>query len=124
MTTILHYGCLLRKLYDMLPSLLFRRAFKLIFGRPVSWFRPHSLCREMMHVAKAKLRDNSDYIMFMLHSSEFMPGGSPLFKNQNDIERLYADIDEAFSFLKSNKVEGLTCKEYRGFYFAEKEKTK
>jgi hypothetical protein len=112
MTTIAHYGRILYKMYNLLPSQILQRVFKITFGRPIYWFRPHSIYYEMLNVAKRKLCEKSDYIMFMLHSSEFMPGGSPIFKTKNDIDHLYATIEEAFDFLKANGIKGLTCKEY------------
>jgi hypothetical protein len=50
----------------------------------------------MKKVVQQTLAQGNDYVEYMLHSSEYMPGGSPTFKNQQDIERLYADL-EAFS---------------------------
>ncbi len=50
--------------------------------------------------------------MFMLHSSEFMPDGSPTFRNEKDIEILYEDIEQFFDFLKTNGVKGATCQQY------------
>ncbi len=44
---------------------------------------------------------------FMLHSSEFMPGGSPTFKDEAAIEGLYQDLEVLFSWL-SDKTVGMT----------------
>lgn len=49
----------------------------------------------MKKVVEQTLTQGNDYVEYMLHSSEYMPGGSPTFKNERDIERLYADL-EAF----------------------------
>jgi hypothetical protein len=40
-----------------------------------------------------------------------MPGGSPTFKNEQDIERLYADLESFFSWL-APQVKGMTLAEY------------
>ena len=32
----------------------------------------------------------------MLHSSELMPGGSPTFRREEQIETLYADLEKVF----------------------------
>lgn len=49
----------------------------------------------MKKVVEQTLTQGNDYVEYMLHSSEYMPGGSPTFQNERDIERLYADL-EAF----------------------------
>jgi hypothetical protein len=41
-----------------------------------------------------------------------MAAGSPTFRNQKEIEFLYKDIEEAFDFLRTNGVIGVTCQEY------------
>ncbi|MGL5223463.1 MAG: deacetylase, partial [Plesiomonas shigelloides] len=52
-----------------------------------------------------------DYVEFMLHSSEFMPGGSPTFKTKQDIEQLYRDLEETFAWL-AQRTQGATLAEY------------
>ena len=66
----------------------------------------------MMKVAKVKLSEESDYIMFMVHSSELMPAGSPGFRNEADIEQMYTEVEEVFQYLADNDVEPATCYEY------------
>ncbi len=62
----------------------------------VHWLRPMGGNVETMKkVVEQTLTQGNDYVEYMLHSSEYMPGGSPTFKNERDIERLYADL-EAF----------------------------
>lgn len=97
-------------------GLTFRQKLSRIYhgikGRTV-WLRPTgSNLSEMLWLVEYVAKDtNADYIMFMLHSSEFMPGGSPTFLNEEDIERLYAHIRQVF--IKSAKYfEGQTIGEY------------
>lgn len=52
-------------------------------------------CGDDEKVVEQTLTQGNDYVEYMLHSSEYMPGGSPTFQNERDIERLYADL-EAF----------------------------
>lgn len=72
--------------------------YKLINGR-LQWLRPNST---NSYIALKKLLNriynekSTNYAMFMIHSSELMPSGSPIFKNQNDIERLYISIEKLF----------------------------
>ncbi|MGM3309874.1 deacetylase, partial [Enterobacter hormaechei subsp. steigerwaltii] len=56
----------------------------------VNWLRPSGgNAAEMIKVAQQCLAQGNDYVEFMLHSSEFMPGGSPTFKDEAAIEGLY-----------------------------------
>jgi coproporphyrinogen III oxidase-like Fe-S oxidoreductase len=49
--------------------------------------------------------------MFMLHSSEFMAGGSPTFLNERDIEQLYADLETLFAQI-AHSFKGRTLTEF------------
>ena len=75
------------------------------------WIRP-SLCSEekIMHLLDIMDKDDSDYLMFMMHSSEFMPGGSPYFPSEQSIEALYAGLKRLFERVKN--LEGFTLDEY------------
>ncbi|MEN4912879.1 polysaccharide deacetylase family protein [Erwinia amylovora] len=78
----------------------------------VHWLRPMGgNLAQMIQVAEKTLSDGSDYVEFMLHSSEFMPGGSPTFKTEADIEVLYNDLEQLFDWLHIRTV-GMTLAEY------------
>lgn len=78
----------------------------------VNWLRPKGgNAQQMIEVAEKSLAQGHSHIEFMLHSSEFMPGGSPTFRTEKDIEGLYNDLETLFSFL-SDKVQGMTLAEY------------
>ncbi|WLS78853.1 deacetylase [Erwinia pyri] len=78
----------------------------------VHWLRPTGgNVQQMIGVAEKTLAGGADYVEFMLHSSEFMPDGSPTFKNEADIDRLYSDLEQLFSWLQSRTV-GMTLAEY------------
>jgi hypothetical protein len=78
----------------------------------VNWLRPSGgNLEKMKSVAERCLAQGHDYVEFMLHSSEFMPGGSPTFKTQQDIEVLYRDLDQLFAWLQQRTV-GMTLAEY------------
>lgn len=53
----------------------------------------------------------TDYLMFMLHSSEFMPGGSPTFTSEESIEKLYENLEILFNRI-SKDFSGCTFKDY------------
>jgi len=78
----------------------------------VHWLRPMGgNVATMQQVVEQTLADGSDYVEYMLHSSEYMPGGSPTFKTDADIEQLYRDLEALFSWLQP-KVTGMTLAEY------------
>jgi hypothetical protein len=81
-------------------------------GPSVNWLRPvGGNVEQMKQVAEQTLSQGNDYVEFMLHSSEFMPDGSPTFKNEADIERLYDDLEQLLSWLQS-RTQGMTLTEY------------
>ena len=73
--------------------------YQFCLGRK-QWLRPSvnanikPLVKDLKYVAN---NSNRDYAMFMIHSSELMPGGSPSFQTDDDIENLYVCIEELFS---------------------------
>jgi hypothetical protein len=84
---------------------------KLITGKAV-WLRPNgnNLHDMLALIDKIKTSDVS-YLMFMLHSSELMPGGSPAFKTLNSIENLYNDLEIIFNKIAGD-FKGITLKDY------------
>lgn len=78
----------------------------------VNWLRPMGKNLEaMQQVVEKTLAEGNDYVEYMLHSSEYMPGGSPTFKTEQDIEQLYQDLEKLFSWLQP-RVTGMTLAEY------------
>ncbi|MDR2016264.1 MAG: deacetylase [Burkholderiales bacterium] len=82
----------------------------------VTWLRPRSDNVVAMQTLAARVlaEPDADYIEFMLHSSEFMPGGSPTFQTTEHIEKLYADLETLFSWL-ATRCRGATLEEYYRF---------
>jgi hypothetical protein len=77
------------------------------------WLRPDSLNGErMLATLDIALDQQRDYVEFMLHSSELMPGGSPRFGSERKIERLYEDLERLFE-KASQKFVGMTLSDYR-----------
>jgi hypothetical protein len=63
-----------------------------------------------------KVIDNKkDYAEFMIHSSELMPGGSPTFKINRDIEKLYRDLRILFDRVQES-FNGATMAEYYNYF--------
>lgn len=91
-----------------------RRNIKTILKGNMLQLRPATCTlREMKYVVD-RCRKNAqiDYLEFMLHSSELMPGGSPYFKSEEAISQMYKDIEALFKYIKDNNFNGVTLKEY------------
>ena len=110
MTIVPNYGKTLRSIYELLPGQLCRRLFRAVSGAPVKWFRPsRRRPADLLQVAKTKVEEKAEYIMFMIHSSEFMPGCNPQFRNEQEIDRLFDNIHGAFQWLHQHGAKGATC---------------
>lgn len=82
------------------------------------WLRPSGNNLQAMQWLIDKIsKSGRDYLMFMLHSSELMPGGSPTFQNESDIEILYLHLEAIFRRISKDYI-GMTLCEYRDMYFS------
>ena len=76
------------------------------------WLRPNGRnIKYMKRIIDRCVEENRPYAMFMLHSSELMPGGSPTFRDEESIERLYDHLNELFEYA-SKSFSGSTMEEY------------
>jgi hypothetical protein len=76
------------------------------------WLRPNgNNLEDMLAMSEYVYKSKNDYIMFMLHSSEFMPGGSPTFDTEQKIEKLYQDLNVLFDQL-DRYYTGCTIRSY------------
>lgn len=83
------------------------------------WLRPSISSRnEINHLMGKLALDNSSYAEFMMHSSEFMPNGSPYYTDENAIEMLFENLDLIFEYI-SNSYEGKTLAEYYKEFISE-----
>lgn len=88
------------------------RLKSLILGENV-WFRTAtSSIKALKTVIDKNDKNGIDYIEFMIHSSELMPGGSPYFKSYKDIENEYLVMDELFQYAKQKGYIGVTLQEF------------
>lgn len=78
------------------------------------WLRPSiSSFEEMKKLLDIlSLENKTDYAEFMIHSSELMPGGSPYFQSNYEIDYLYTSLTKIFSHVKSLGYIGVTLSEY------------
>jgi hypothetical protein len=65
----------------------------------------------MLRILDRALRERRRYVQFTLHSSEFMPGGSPTFQTAQSIENLYRDLEQLFS-RAATSFSGATLSEF------------
>jgi hypothetical protein len=75
------------------------------------WLRPNGANRHaMLALAEWAVR-NRPYMEFMIHSSELMPGGSPIFRTEASVERLYSDLEIFFRSVALS-FDGCTLSEF------------
>jgi hypothetical protein len=106
------------------PSSLYRRAplaYRIRLVRRLAnklspglkWLCPaQSDLDSMLQIAREARAQGADHVEFMLHSSEFMPGGSPTYRDASAVERLYEHLEILFEDL-STWCCGMTLKEFR-----------
>lgn len=76
------------------------------------WLRPDGSNRkDLLYIVDKMIKSDCDYLEFMLHSLELMPGGSPIFKDSYSIENLYEDLEVLFQKIASHYI-GSTLKNY------------
>jgi hypothetical protein len=81
-----------------------------------SWLRPTGRNGpELQRVLSIAEEQSRDYVEFMLHSSELMPGGSPTFRGAAHIEALYDDLESLFEAAARHWT-GRTLSEYRATF--------
>ncbi|WP_207655574.1 hypothetical protein [Desulfocucumis palustris] len=80
------------------------------------WLRPDKFLSEkgMLRLIETVGRQDTDYLMFMLHSSEMMPGGNTSFTTEQRVDELFGCIELLFSVISQN-YRGVTLKQYREF---------
>jgi hypothetical protein len=93
------------------PRSLPRRALNRLFPT-ICWLNPiqHSVDVTMRVVERAAAEKR--ICMQAFHSSEFMPGGSPRFPLEKDVDELYHDLNQVFE-VASKKFKGATVTECR-----------
>lgn len=83
------------------------------------WLRPNGKnIDDMMEIVNNAKKNCVNYIEFMLHSSELMPGGSPTFSSSEDIELLYSHLEQLFETISTKGFNAATLSE---FYFIKKQ---
>lgn len=89
------------------------RVKTLLKGEEV-WLRPirHSVA-PMQELTERVIREgNGEYLEFMIHSSELMPGGSIFFKDAEAVETLFKVMDSYFSHVSKLGYHGKTLQDF------------
>jgi hypothetical protein len=85
---------------------------------PADWMMPTRYnASRMPAVLPRALRLGRPNVEFILHSSEFMPGGSPSFFEDAEVERLYERLDALFEEA-GRRLRAATLTEYRQAFVA------
>jgi hypothetical protein len=71
--------------------------------------------KDLLFIVDYAIKHNFDYLEFIHHSSELMPGCSPTFNCVEDIEKLYHDLETLFSYISQQYI-GMTFREYYTVY--------
>lgn len=105
-----------RPLMRLMPS-AFRSAsiVKRLIDRllPADWMMPTRYnAQRMPNVLPRALELGRPYVEFIMHSSEFMPGGSPAFFSDAEVERLYERLEQLFE-AAARSLRPATLSEYR-----------
>lgn len=78
------------------------------------WLRPIKLSREYLDILTKKIikENGMDYLEFMIHSSELMPGCNPYYQTANDIKKMYEIIEWYFDYVQCLGYSGLSVTDY------------
>ncbi len=96
---------------------LAERVVNRLFPRAL-WIRPNGRNgRQLPRLVERAASEGRAYVQFMLHSSEFLPGGSPTFRTARSVERLYADMERLFE-AAAGRTEGHTLAEFHDRWVA------
>jgi hypothetical protein len=90
---------------------LVQRVLQRVF--PADWLMPTRWnAARMPSILPRALREGRAYVELAMHSSELMPGGSPNFRNEAEIETLYERLEALFESARG-RFRGATLAEYR-----------
>lgn len=103
----------IRKCRYLLDGTFKHKVKTVVFGNKL-WLRPAmSTMKEMKHLIDIIDKEpETDYLEFMVHSSEVMPGGSPYFVNEEAVEKMFISMESVFQYAYVKGFRGITLREY------------
>jgi hypothetical protein len=95
------------RFYHSMPSTVMR---KLYLGNQPLWFRPYkyTTLADFVRLLRIADRKRLGFIVMMFHSSELMAGGSPYWKDESDLDKLYDLLEKLFEELGKREITSLT----------------
>lgn len=98
---------------NLIDTLYYLKKFRSLPFKKI-WLRPaQTSVNDMIRLLDVySQKSEMDYVEFMIHSSELMPGGSPYFPNKDAVESLFDGMDHVFLYAKKLGYEGITLKDY------------
>lgn len=110
---VLEVPVTVRKSYNMLNG-TWKHKIKTFFKGEMLQLRPavYSVAQMKRLVDIVEKESDTNYLEFMIHSSELMPGGSPYFSNIQDIDNEYIVFNELFEYVKKRNYIGKTLKQF------------
>ena len=101
-----------RHIRGMTEGSLKHRIKTLVLGQEF-WLRPFTKSmRDLLNVTKVAEKNSTGYLEFMIHSSELLAGGSPYFKNEEEIEILYSLLENYFYMITKNGYKGIGLSDF------------
>ena len=94
---------------EFTPRLIMKSIYHYFMHSKI-WLRPNSdnNLNDMKYILKEVIDKDYEFVEFMIHSSEFMPGGSRNFPTSASVEKLFDCMDKLFSYAKTIGYEGYT----------------
>ncbi len=78
----------------------------------LSWLRPNGRNEDELIQLVDECKNKNDYLEFMIHSSELMPGGSPLAEKSWEINLLFENIETVFRYIYTLGYKGISLSNY------------
>lgn len=101
-----------RRIHSPIGVTVKNRIRNVIKGKEL-WLRPINAYDDIIRLVDiVESKGDCDYLEFMIHSSELMPGGSPYFKDARAVEEMYTDMNKLFSYLSKKGYVGIGLTEY------------
>lgn len=101
------------KFYLALKDGFIKKVIGKLFFR-VKWLRIFSNTqdKDFKKIYRSAELNNLPVIVFMIHSSELMPAGSPYAKTEQDVEFIYKKLESMFECFSKKGAEGITLTEF------------
>ncbi|RJQ35639.1 deacetylase [Candidatus Parcubacteria bacterium] len=95
------------------PESFVKKVVNRLFFR-LKWLRifPNSKPSDFKRIYKAAKKNSLPVLEFMIHSSELMPGGSPYAKDEEQVDKIYHNLEAMLAYFKKQGVKGTTLSEF------------